>query len=445
MTGHPPVCALRNELLQQTVDWCRQRSTFYRQRFEDVEPFRGLEDLPRLPVLHRSEVVAHHQALRCDDSLAATVQHTTGTTGAFLQLYRSQAEQSFIWEFFAAQLAVAQHAGPRPLYVSLANAYHGNPISVPSRAYILSVGVHDKAQASQARGVIERQYDLPGVESRPSVITGTERMIMALTAYLEADGFDFAASSVKTLVLFGGHVPPSRKRLLARMWNARVKDSYSLTEMFGGAREIGIGGPWVFDPHVVPEVVHPRTFAPTGEGEVGVLLLTSLYPFAQQMPLVRYLTGDLAEVVADHDAETGLQVRYVGRMPRSILDLSGDTPTPLLLSGPLYEALIEIPDVAITPRFPDLGSGSGLDLTGDLHYAVDHEDATDHQPEQIVLRLGLRYAPWMYPDRVEVMVRQLVDKLFASHPALAARCIDGRLAFRVEPRAADAVAPYDSK
>lgn len=433
---------LQNGLLRQTFDWCRSRSPFYQERFGHVDTFAGREDLARLPVLFRKDVVEHHAALRCDASLPSAVQHTTGTTGQFLQLYRSATEQAFIWEFFSAQLQASPPRQSRPLHMNLVNAYHGTLLNVPSHAYVLPVSVFDRAQASQARGVLERNYDLPGVEARVSVISGTERMVMALTAYLMADGFDFSRSPVKTIALFGGHVPVARKRLLARLWNARISDQYSLTEMFGGARECGLGGPWVFDPHVVPEVVHPRTLEPLTSG-IGVLLLTGLYPFVQQMPLMRYFTGDLVEVVADDAA--GLRTQYVGRLTRSILDTSGATVRPLLLSGPLYEALLDIPDLAITPRFTDLSAGPGLELTGDLHYGVHHRPADAGAPEQITLRLGFRYAPWMYPDRVTEVVDALVDVLFQRHPALASRCVDGTLRLSVEPGPSHAVPPYDSK
>lgn len=436
--------ALQNGLLRQTFEWCRSRSPFYQERFAHVDAFSGREDLSRLPVLFRKDVVAHHASLRCDASLPSAVQHTTGTTGQFLQLYRSATEQAFIWEFFSAQLQASPPRQVRPLHMNLVNAYHGTLLNVPSHAYVLPVSVFDRAQASQARGVLERSYDLPGVETRVSVVSGTERMVMALTAYLMADGFDFSRSPVKTIALFGGHVPIARKHLLARLWNARINDQYSLTEMFGGARECGLGGPWVFDPHVIPEVVHPTTLAPLTSG-IGVLLLTSLYPFVQQMPLIRYFTGDLVEIVAPDAAATGLRTRYVGRLTRSVLDTSGPTVEPLLLSGPLYEALLDLPDVAITPRFTDLPAGPGLDLTGDLHYGVTHRPAASGTPEHITLRLGLRYAPWMYPDRVTEVVARLVDVLFQRHPALANRCANGTLRFAIEPGPSHAVPPHDSK
>lgn len=446
MTAPESLHALRDDLLCRTVEWCRARSPFYRERFAQAGDFGGLADLDRLPVLFRRDVIANHASLRCDPSLPSAVQYTTGTTGESLHLYRSPAEQAFIWEFFSGQLATAAGgpASPRPLHMSLVNIYHGTLLNVPSQAYVLPVGIFDQAQASQARGVLEQTYELPGVESRVSAITGTERMVMALTAYLVADGFDLAASSVRTVALFGGHVPPSRKRLLTRLWNARVTDRYSLTEMFGGAREQGIGGPWVFDPHVVPEVVHPRTLQPVSDG-VGVLLLTGLYPFVQQMPLVRYFTGDLVEVVAGVDGPQGLQVRYVGRLHRSVLDVSGDDVKVLLGSGSLYETLLDLPDVAVTPRFPDLAEDPGLELTGDLHYAVDHVPAEGDEIEEISVRLGLRYAPWMYADRVAEVVDDLVQALFAGNPELETRCCQGTLKLRVIPLAAEQVPPHDSK
>jgi phenylacetate-coenzyme A ligase PaaK-like adenylate-forming protein len=436
---------LRSELLRDTIEWCRTSSEFYRRRFADAGEICDLDDLVRLPVLFRKDVVENHVALRCDRSAPAAIQHTTGTTGSFLQLYRSANEQAFVWQFVAAQIQATPEPPVRPLHMVLSNAYHGALTPVPSRAFLMSVGVHDSAQASQARQVLERTYDMPGVADRVGVVSGTERMVKALTAYLIAGDFDFAASPVRRIDLFGGHVTPRRKAMLAATWHADVHDHYSLTEVFGGASEAGIGGPWIFEPHVVAEAVHPRTFEPVGPGEVGVLLLTSLYPFTQQMPLVRYVTGDVVEVVEGADHPAGLQVRYLGRTQRSVVDDSGERVLPLLLSGPLYEVIESLPDVAISPRFPDLAAGLGLELTGDHHYAVRHEPSSADHPERITVQLGLRYAPWMYPDRVAEVRGRMAAHLFATHPELTARTASGALVLDIEALPADAVAPYDSK
>lgn len=434
---------LREGLLRETVAWCAANSPFYRERFPDPSEVRSLDDLARLPILFREDVISNYDALICDPATPAAVMHTTGTTGAFLEVLRGPAEQAFVWEFFAAQQALESAPDPRPLQLNLTNSYHGSLTPMPTPAYVLSASVHDRAQASQARGILERAYELPGVESRVSTVIGTERMVKALTAYLLEDGFDLAGSSVDTVALFGGHVPAARKLLLGGLWNAQVTDQYSLTEVFGGARECGVGGPWVFDPHVIAEVVHPRTLAPVSSG-LGVLVLTGLYPFVQQLPLVRYFTGDLVEVTAD-GGDGGPEVLYAGRLVRSIVDDSGDEVRPLLLSGPLYEVLEGLADVAISARFPDLVTGLGMELTGDLHYSVEHSPAADGAPEAITVTIGLRYAPWMFGERVAELDLLIRERLRDAHPELARRCDEGSLELRLDFREGREVSPHDSK
>ena len=162
----------------------------------------------------------------------------------------------------------------------------------------------------------------------------------------------------------------------------------------------------------------------------------------QQMPLVRYWTNDLVEIVAPASDPSGLQVRYLGRLPRSVIGRTGE---PLLLSGPLYEIVESIADVAVTARFPDLGGGSspGLELTGDHHYAVDH--SVVDEVDVITVTLGLRYAPWLYPDRAVVLEAEVAGRLLAAHPALARAVARGAADLRVRLEPAGAVAPYDSK
>jgi phenylacetate-coenzyme A ligase PaaK-like adenylate-forming protein len=435
---------LRGELLRETIAWCKSSSAFYRERFSGAGDIGDVGDLAQLPVLFRQDVVDSYDALCCDPSVPAAIQHTTGTTGSFLQVYRGANEQAFVWQFMAAQLAATPEPSVRPLHLVLANAYHGTLTAVPSRAYLVSVGVHDEAQASQARQVLEKTYALPGVAERVQVVSGTERMVKALTAYLIESHFDFQSCPVQRIDLFGGHVTPRAKAILANTWGAEVRDHYSLTEVFGGASEIGVGGPWIFEPHVIPEAVHPRTFEQVGPGEVGVLLMTSLYPFTQQMPLIRYVTGDLVEVVEGADHPAGLQVRYLGRSQRSIIDDSGEKVLPLLLSGPLYEVIESLPDVAISPRFTELDAGVGLEMTGDHHYVVRHEKEAG-APEQITVELGLRYAPWLFSDRVNVIKAEVARHLFATHRELTRRVANGDLDLRIEARPAAAVRPHDSK
>lgn len=434
----------RARLLAQTLGWCTTRSAFYRRHWgAAANQVRCVADLSCLPVLERHHIIENAADLLCDASLPVCVQNTSGTTGTLMQMYRGRSEVAFIWDFFSRQI---QMRDPRPLYLALTSAYHGAPTPLPSAAFVLNAGVYDRTQARQARSVLEARYALPGVDANVSVIVGADILVKALTAFLLADGFDLRSAGIRALLITGGHISAARKRLLADLWGAVVQDRYSLSEVFGGAAECGIGGPWVFDPHVIPEVVHPRTLQPVQEG-VGLLVLTGLYPFMQQMPLVRYHTGDLVEI-ADSTA-TGaadLLVRFVGRQRRSIVDDSGDAVVPLLLANPLHDALEDVPDIAATGRFADLQAGPGLEFAGKLHYEVYHAPAVpDVAPESITLRLGLRYAPWLFPSRVAGVQTAVRARLYRRFPGLRERVDNGSLRFTIEAAEAAAVMPFNAK
>lgn len=431
----------RDDLLRRTVAWCSERSPFYRERFAGVAgSFRGLDDLALLPILTREEIAAHERELLCEPVQPACIQYTTGTTGTPLHLFRGPGEIAFISSFYGEQVRERLATGePRPLHLSLTSAYHGQPTPVPVWAYAVFAGVYDRTQAQQARALLECGFDLPGIEPRITAVVGGDILVKSLTAYLVAAGVDLTALPVHTLGITGGHVSQARKRLLGELWQARVQDRFSLSEVFGGALECGLGGPWIFDTEVVPEVVHPRTLQPVDRG-IGALVLTGLYPFMQMMPLVRYLTGDLVEVAGHPDrGDPDLLVRFLGRARRSLLDAGGPEVVPLLLSSPLHEIVEGFPDVAATGRFADLGAGPHLELAGKLHYEVAMGAGA------IDLRLGLRYPPWQFPERVTEVISRLREQLYRRFPALAERVRRGELALRVSAATAAEVAPFNAK
>lgn len=436
----------RDRLLRQTVAWCRAQSAFYREHWSKVGAFGGLADLAQLPVLRRDDIALNHAALLCDPGPPACVQYTTGTTGTFLPLYRSQAEVAFIQEFYTRNL---RERAPAPealqaLHLALTSAYHGSATPIPSAAYIVTAGVYDRTQAQQAANLLQTCFAFPGVEARISAVVGGDLLIKALTAFLIEAGIDPAELGVRTLVFTGGYTTTRTKQLLARLWRATVIDRFSMSEVFGGAVQVVPGGPFLFDTEVVAEVVDPGTLQPVESG-VGALVLTSLYPFSQMMPMVRYYTGDLVEVVSGNRFEADLAVRFRGRERRSIIEAGPQGTVPLLLAADLYDILEGLPDIAASPRFVGLASTAALEFVGKLHYGVEHERDAAGRVRRISLTLGLRYAPWLHPDRVTNIVTEIRTALYQRTPALSARVQEGSLDFVIEPVTAERIAPFTMK
>lgn len=440
------VTTLRNALLRKTFDWCVQHSAFYRRRFSSIDGFGGLRDLLRLPILRRNEIIAEHGDFLCDAGIPACVQYTTGTTGTFLPLYRSYAEGAFISQFFNRR--ALEHpsvkAGHRPLHLALTSAYHGAGTPIPGAAYVLSAGVYDRTQATQAKNLLTRRYAFPGVEERISTIVGGDILIRALTAFLVDDGIDPAQLSVRTLVFTGGYTSTRTKALLARLWNATVIDRYSLSEIFGGAVQTYVGGPWLFDIEVIPEVVHPRTLEPVDKG-IGVLVLTSLFPFSQMMPMVRYYTGDLVEVVSGASAGDNLAVSLLGRERRSAIESQESEVKPLVLSAHLHDVVESFPDVAVTPRFAGLASDRAMEFAGKHHYHLQTQYDARGAVSEIRIGLGLRYAPWLYQDRADLIATAIRDALYSKSPWMRARVLEGSLNVGIDLLRDDQVEPFSMK
>jgi phenylacetate-coenzyme A ligase PaaK-like adenylate-forming protein len=436
----------RDALLRDTFQWCVEHSAFYRRRFSAISQFGGLCDLQRLPILRRDEIIAEHSDFLCDAGPPAYVQYTTGTTGTFLPLFRSYAEAAFISEFYNARAMEnpALTRSKRPLHLTLTSAYHGAGTPIPGVAYVLSAGVYDRTQAVQARNLLQSTYRFPGVEERVSAIVGGDILIRALTAFLMDEGIDPSCFSVKTLILTGGYTSARTKLLLGGLWNATVIDRYSLSEIFGGAVQAYPGGPWVFDVETIPELVNPETLKPVTSG-IGVLVLTSLFPFSQMMPMVRYYTGDLAEIIAGGSAGDDFAIRLLGRERRSAIESRCGTVSPLVLSADLHDILESLPDVTATPRFVGVASDAAMEFAGKLHYNLDFHNDEHGLIDKIRIDVGLRYSPWLHKDRADLIATQIRDTLYEKSPRLRERVLTGDLEFTVNLLHGGRVTPFSMK
>ena len=85
--------------------------------------------------------------------------------------------------------------------------------------------------------------------------------------------------------------------MLTDAWGATFFSAYSCTEVRGEAIECPLD-PTIYHPSpcMIAEVLDLRTMQPVGDGGVGEVALTGLYPFQSCMPMIRYRPGDLAQL-----------------------------------------------------------------------------------------------------------------------------------------------------
>ncbi len=159
-------------------------------------------------------------------------------------------------------------------------------------------------------------------EHSATVVLSTPTYALHLGEVAKEHGLDLASSTVNTTIHAGepGASVPGVKSRIEAMWGARCFDHAGATEV----------GAWAFACRESPLAMHlneleflfeclnPKTLQPVAEGERGELVITTLG--RNGMPVVRYRTGDLVQIIRE-PCPCG---RTLARIPGGVLGRADD-------------------------------------------------------------------------------------------------------------------------
>lgn len=293
-----------------------------------------LEEFGSLPIVTKKQLESAGSEAYSRQQSTAAVQHTSSTTGDCFLIHRSREEADWIQSFFFKLDRDRSIAKSDALTLNLTTPIHGTPIIVPSNSFQFNESVLDRRTAKNTVHILRCEHLISQKPRRIRVICGSMAQVVFLTQYLTESSIEASEFEMKAIIVHGWYCSSYYMKYLQNYWRCPVLDRYSLAEIFGGASSID-RSPHVFDPHVMPEVVNSYGDVRPA-GEVGRLVLTSLYPFVQKQPFIRYDTGDLFEIV--QGSENGNQYRFRGRRVSSLRDPKSEDLW-WLLSADLSEVL----------------------------------------------------------------------------------------------------------
>ena len=112
------------------------------------------------------------------------------------------------------------------------------------------------------------------------------------------EGLDLSKQTVDKILCTAEPLSPSKREKLAALWGASVRDCFGMTEMMMlGGEDAACNGFRFWDDFCYPEVLDADTMEPVGEGESGLLVVTSLVT-NNATPFVRWNTGDIVKMHA---------------------------------------------------------------------------------------------------------------------------------------------------
>lgn len=358
----PDLEKLQLRRLQETISLMKEKVAPLRERLSPIPDPRSLEDLTSYPFMHKSDLRDNYPfgLFTVDSSELARIHASSGTTGK-PTVVGYTTEDLQVWATCVARCLVG--AGIEPGWL-LHNAYGYG-------LFTGGLGLHSGAEAA-------------GINVVPVSGGNTTRQLLLIEDF-SPDAIACTPSYALTLAEeLGDHGPASSLKvgiLGAEPWTEDLRDAieqglgmiainiYGLSEVIGPGVSCETAhreGAVIMEDHFLPEVVDPDTGEPLPDGEVGVLVLTSLTKRA--FPVLRYWTGDLCSLTRE-PSRCG---RTHARMSRIV----GRADDMLVIRGVnVYPSQVEhvlLSTPGVTPHFQLVVQREGTLDT--LHIRVESEE-----------------------------------------------------------------------
>lgn len=394
-------------LLEQTLAWAAREVPWYARRLRGEKRLDAAA-LRRLPFLTKDEAVRHQGAL-----LARGVSPvfegviSSGTTPRDRPLRVPRTED----ELAACEAASAPPTGR--LVLEVRAVHHGLSHLAAREGWLRVPWTYSANAVRLVEDLLSRPQ--PGGRRITDLLINAGALMPLTVALLEKgrDPRDFGLEAISTTSF---RLSPWWKAHVERRWGARVWDNYSLSEIPTPALECGRCGfnHWL-SPPLFAEVVDPATQRPLSEG-TGALALTTLVPFVQAMPLLRYWTGDLVELGPSCAAAGARGIRFRGRLGQSLVRPTRRGGEVLVAAQDAIDFLEGEPLVARHAHpcetlgvIPDSGCGAvKLELSFD-----------GGRPARPRARVELAFDPVAHAEASEDLGRRFGAHLLEKSPALA--------------------------
>jgi len=285
---------LQSERFQKLVNYANEHSQFYRSKFLNagihIKDIRTISDIQKLPLTTKDELREQYpfglKATSLDRILETHV--TSGTTGNPVAMGYTKADLDLWAEVVARALCCA-------------GAIPGNMIQIAYGYGLFTggLGLHYGALKMGltiipcSSGQTKRQLKLMR-DFKPQILACTPSYALYMVEGALEEKIDPAQSSWKIGIFGAEPWSEAMRTQIEKIWAMEATDIYGLCEIIGPgvAQECHHKkGLHLFSDVFYPEVLNPETNKPVGDGESGVLVLTTLTK--EGMPLIRYVTRDI--------------------------------------------------------------------------------------------------------------------------------------------------------
>jgi phenylacetate-CoA ligase len=434
--------AEQSERLRELLALCARGHPYYRRTWAaagiDIASIRTLDDLERLPLTTKRDLVADPEAFRLDvpdlplhERALWDVIYTTGTTGRPTPVYNTTHDYH-AYLFQSRRVAEISDVRPEDLIANLfplTPAPMGAFVRAAANAYANGAAIFAVLPgAAHGAFALQRSIDA-GVRlierHRASVLWGVPSYVRRVMLRARELGADFG--TVRMCVVSGEAVTPAMRAELRRCMRALgtrdaiVFDRYGSTEL-GAFAQCVEDGDWHNPAPEIQyhEIVDPASGARRPEGARGMLAVTHLH--RRGTVLIRFLVGDevgLARAACPHCGRTSERVLGPVVRAKDLVKVKGMLIDPTAL-GDALRALEAVDEYQAIVRRAEASDAFSMD---ELVVRIAPREGVARDELEAAVRTAVRDAIQVTP-RVELTAAQEIYD--PARDTKARRFIDSR-------------------
>ncbi|MDI9611427.1 MAG: phenylacetate--CoA ligase family protein [Archaeoglobales archaeon] len=391
---------VKRKRLKYTLKYVYENCEFYRRQFSGIDLDRITpETISKLPFTTKRDLRnAYPLKMSCvPKEKIVRIQMSGGTTGqpVIVPYTRKDVEQ---WkEMVLRAFQIAGISSKDVIQITPAfglwNGGFGFHFAADAiNAFVIPIG------AGNTRNQIRFMLDFG-----TTVLCATASYPLRIAEVAEELGYKPSDLPVEKMLLGAEPWSEELRKRIEELFEARTYDIPGLTEM-GGVGTVGFECPLrkglhMWEDNYIVEVVDPKTGETLGEGEEGEIVYTAIN--REAMPLIRYRSGEVSEIVAIERCECGIEHITLKR-------IKGRTDDMIIHSGAkFYPSDVEriLASYGITQYKIEVGSEIRILLEGENSVlpklSKDFREFIGINPELVVLSKGTL-------ERFEGKARRLV-------------------------------------
>jgi phenylacetate-CoA ligase len=349
-------CIQLRSLIQHVAEKVPYYQKMFAEKGINPESITKPQDLQRLPILEKTVARSDPMSLldRTLDRRKLIAEHTSGTTGTPINLYRDVSLNSAVWAFNEAEYAMVGMSRRTNRFVTVGGQLVTDPHRTKPPFWVHNSYWNQLYMSSYHLLPKYLGYYVDEIRSfKPDFIHGYPSSVYAIAQFIVNN--NIGPVLTKACTTTAENLFDQQRETIKKAFGCKTYDHYGCGEMAICAAECPYGSMHLRPEVAIVEVVdeNDKLLPP---GQIGQLIGTSLINRVQ--PFIRYRIGDIGALATEQNCPCGKSLPIIKYIGGRNTDTLYSTERGTIGSAGLSTALYKMPQRFVMSQIEQIGKDS---------------------------------------------------------------------------------------